>query len=71
MFNDRRTRFDDKLFLVLLIVPALFAGARFLESKSEMDQIALQNSKQQALMLAKASTPAPVTDAAAGIVHRF
>ena len=27
MFNDRRTRFDDKLFLVLLIVPALFAGA--------------------------------------------
>ena len=71
MFNDRRTRFDDKLFLVLLIVPALFAGARYLESKSEMNQIALQNSKQPVVMVAKASTPAPLTDKAAGIVHRF
>ncbi len=71
MFNDRRTRFDDKLFLVLLILPAVVAGARFLESKSEMDQIALQNSKQPALMVAKASTPTPLTDKAAGIVHRF
>jgi len=71
MFNDRRTRFDDKLFLVLLILPALFAGARFLESKSEMDQIALQNNKQPVVMVAKASTPTPLTDKAAGIVHRF
>jgi hypothetical protein len=71
MFNDRRTRFDDKLFLVLLILPALVAGARFLESKSEMDQIALQNNKQPVLMVAKASTPTPLTDKAAGIVHRF
>ena len=71
MFNDRRTRFDDKLFLVLLIVPALFAGARYLDSKSEMDQIALQKSKQSVVMVAKASTPSPLTDKAAGIVHRF
>lgn len=71
MFNDRRTRFDDKLFLVLLIVPALFAGARFLESKSEMDQIALQNKKQPVVMVAKAPTPTPMTDKATGIVHRF
>jgi hypothetical protein len=71
MFNDRRTRFDDKLFLALLIVPALFAGARYLDSKSQMDQIALQNSKQPVVMVAKAPPPAPMTDKAAGIVHRF
>jgi hypothetical protein len=70
MFNDRRTRFDDKLFLALLIVPAIFAGARYLESKSQMDQIALQN-KAPAVMVAKAAAPAPVTETAAGIVHRF
>ncbi len=69
MFNDRRTRFDDKLFVALIILPAIFAGARYLDSKSQMDQIALQN-KHPAVMVAKASTPAPVTDAAS-IVHRF
>jgi hypothetical protein len=71
MFNDRRTRFDDKLFLILLIVPALVAGARFLESKSEMDQIALHNNKQPVVMVAKTSTQTPMTDKATGIVHRF
>ncbi len=71
MFNDRRTSFDDKLFLVLLILPAVFAGARYLESKTEMDQIAALQNKQPAVMVAKASTPTPVTETAAGIVHRF
>jgi len=68
MFNDRRTRHDDKLFLVLLAVPALFAGARFLETKSQMDQIALQN-KPPVTIVAKASTPTQAK--AAAIVHRF
>jgi hypothetical protein len=70
MFNDRRTSFDDKLFIALLIVPAIFAGARYLESKSQMDQIALQN-KQPVVMVAKAAATAPATNTAAGIVHRF
>ena len=68
MFTDRRTRSDDKLFLVLLVVPALFAGARFLETKSQMDQIALQN-KPPVTVVAKASTSTEVM--ATSIVHRF
>jgi hypothetical protein len=68
MFTDRRTRSDDKLFLVLLVVPALFAGARFLETKSQMDQIALQN-KPPVTIVAKASTSTEVM--ATSIVHRF
>ena len=71
MYNERCTRFDDKLFLVLLIVPAIFAGARYLESKSQMDQIALQNKQQPAVMVAKAPPAAGVPQTAAGIVHRF
>jgi hypothetical protein len=68
MFTDRRTRSDDKLFLILLLVPALFAGARFLETKSQMDQIALQN-KPPVTIVAKASTSTEVM--ATSIVHRF
>ena len=69
MFSDRRTRHDDKLFLVLLAVPAIFAGARFFETKSQMDQIALQN-KTPAAIVAKASTPTQVV-VSTSIVHRF
>ena len=68
MFTDRRTRSDDKLLLALLVVPALFAGARFLETKSQMDQIALQN-KPPVTIVAKASTSTEVM--ATSIVHRF
>jgi len=68
MFTDRRTRSDDKLFLILLLVPALFAGARFFETKSQMDQIALQN-KPPVTIVAKASTSTEVM--ATSIVHRF
>ena len=70
MFNDRRTRHDDKLFVLLLLLPVIFAGARYLESKSQMDQIALQ-SKPPVTALAKASTSAPLTAASTSIVHRF
>ena len=69
MFTDRRTRSDDKLFLILLVVPAVFAGARFFETKSQMDQIALQN-KTPATVVAKASTPTQVV-VSTSIVHRF
>ena len=68
MFTDRRTRSDDKLFLILLVVPAVFAGARFFETKSQMDQIALQN-KPPVTIVAKASSSTEVM--ATSIVHRF
>ena len=68
MFSDRRTRHDDKLFLVLLAVPAIFAGARFFETKSQMDQIALQN-KPAVTIVANGSSPTQAK--AAAIVHRF
>jgi hypothetical protein len=55
MFTDRRST-EDKLFLVLLAVPALFAAARFLDSKSEMDQIALQ-SKAPVVQVARSAAP--------------
>ena len=61
--------FSSPLFLLaLLVVPALFAGARFLETKSQMDQIALQN-KPPVTIVAKASTSTEVM--ATSIVHRF
>jgi hypothetical protein len=43
MFTDRRSFIDDRLFLALLLIPAFFSGSRYLESKAEMDVIAMQN----------------------------
>lgn len=57
MWTDRHTRLDDKLFLALLFIPAVFAGARYLESKSRMDEIMLQ-SKSPVAIVATASPPA-------------
>ena len=55
MFNDR-SRTEDKLFIILITVPVLFAAARFLDSKSEMDQIALQN-KAPVVQVARSAAP--------------
>jgi len=55
MYSDRG-RTEDKLFIVLIAVPVLFAAARFLDTKSQMDQIALQN-KAPVVLVAKASAP--------------
>jgi hypothetical protein len=71
VLNDRRTRLEDQLFIALLLIPAIFAGARFLESKSQMEQIALHNRLPVAI-LAKAPAPTQLVDAAVtSIVHRF
>jgi hypothetical protein len=51
MFTDRRI--EDKLFLVLIAVPALFAAARFVDTKAQMDQIALQ-AKAPVVLIARA-----------------
>jgi hypothetical protein len=70
VLNDRRTRFDDLLFAALLVIPALFAGSRYLDSKSEMDQIALR-SKLPAPMLATSAASTQLAAARTSIVHRF
>jgi len=64
MFNDRSST-EDKLFIVLIAVPVLFAAARFMDTKSQMDQIALQN-KAPVVQVAKA--PAPLQTIAANTV---
>jgi hypothetical protein len=69
MFSDRRTRHDDKLFVALIAIPAIFAGVRYFESKSQMDQIALQN-KPPVVAVAKVPAP-PQAMAATASVHRF
>lgn len=55
MFTDRRST-EDKLFLILLAVPALFAAARFLDTEKHMDQIALQN-KAPIVQIARSAAP--------------
>jgi hypothetical protein len=68
---------EDKLFLALIVLPVLVAGARFLESKAEMDQIALANKPP---VVAQAAAPVVVADdsrpaaplfASRSTVHRF
>jgi len=73
VFNDRRTRYDDKLFAVLLLLPAVFAGVRYFESKSQMEQIAALHNKAPTMVLAKTQAQASASWAATNtsIVHRF
>jgi hypothetical protein len=40
MNMNRQSRRDDVLFVIALLVPAIFAGARFTESSQEMALIA-------------------------------
>ena len=68
--NDRRTRTEDVLFLMLLAIPAFFAAQRYFQTEAQMDQIALQN-RAPATVLAAASSSAHVPTASTSIVHRF
>jgi hypothetical protein len=70
VLTDRRIRFEDLLFVALLLLPTVFAAARYLQSKSQMELIALHN-RLPAVMLAKASAANSWTDANTSIVHRF
>ena len=40
MNMNRRSHREDALFLIALLVPAMFAGARYVESDRQMTQIA-------------------------------
>jgi hypothetical protein len=55
MLNSyRRCHGDDVLFVLALVVPALFAGQRFFESRQEMAAIA-QAQQARAAAVARAS----------------
>jgi hypothetical protein len=54
-FNQRH--FDDWLFVICLLVPLVFATARYFESERTMDQIA---QAQEQRRLAAEPKPAPV-----------
>jgi hypothetical protein len=57
-FNCRSHR-EDALFVIALLVPALFAGARYIESEHQMTQIA--QAQQHTVQVASAKhAPAPV-----------
>ncbi len=62
---NRRNRYEDVLFVIALLVPAVLSGARYIESDRQITQIA--QAKSQAAMLAaeKSRAPAPVVVARA------
>ena len=62
---DRRTRKEDALFAIALLVPALFAGARYIESDRQMTQIA--QAQARTAVAVQSHTPAPVLVAKADI----
>jgi hypothetical protein len=65
MYTDRKSLLDDRLFLVLLLVPAMFSASRYLESKAEMDMIAMQN-KSAATYVTQSPLLDPIVLAEAG-----
>lgn len=46
---DRSGNKDDWLFVIALLLPAVFAGARFLESDRQMTQIAQAHAKHESV----------------------
>jgi hypothetical protein len=46
---NRSTNKDDLLFVIALLLPAVFAGARYVESSREMDLIAAVHPQAQAV----------------------
>jgi hypothetical protein len=50
MNMNRQSRREDVLFVIALLVPAIFAGARYQESSREMTLIAQQPAAIQVVM---------------------
>jgi hypothetical protein len=64
-FNRRSYR-DDLLFVIALLVPAVFAGARYVESERQIVQIEQAQSQGQGALVAVdggARAPLHVADA--------
>lgn len=54
---NRRSHHEDLLFVIVLLVPAVFAGARYFESDAQMMQIAqAQHKTTEAVSAARAPT---------------
>ncbi len=64
---NRRTHREDALFVIALLVPAIFATARYLQSDREMTQIA---QAQASSVVVQGNAPAPLMVAAAHIEQR-
>jgi hypothetical protein len=62
---NRRSRTEDALFVIALLVPAIFAGARYVESDRQMTQIA--QAQAHTAVARESHTPAPVLVAKADI----
>ena len=55
---NRRSHKEDALFVIALLVPAIFAGARYIESDRQITQIA--QAQTRASVAIESHTPAPV-----------
>lgn len=49
----RRSHKEDVLFVIALLVPAIFAGARYVESDHQMTQIAQAQTRATAVAVEK------------------
>jgi hypothetical protein len=67
MNMNRRTHREDALFVIALLVPAIFATARYFQSDREMTQIA---QAQASSVVVQGNAPAPLMVAAAQIEQR-
>jgi hypothetical protein len=47
---NRSSRRDDLLFVIVLLLPVVFAADRYLSSEREMDQIAQAQQRQHTLI---------------------
>jgi hypothetical protein len=65
MNMNRRSRTEDALFVIALLVPAIFAGARYVESDRQMTQIAQAQTREASVAL-ESHRSAPVLLAKSG-----
>jgi len=56
---NRRSHFEDALFVIALLVPAFFAGARYADSDRQMTQIAQARSQTSSVAF-ESHAPAPL-----------
>jgi hypothetical protein len=65
---SRPNRREDILFVIALLVPAFFSGARYLETDRQLEQIA--HAATHGTVLAAARAPAPIALAQAELGAR-
>jgi len=60
MMYNRRTRNDDTLFIALLVIPAVFATAFYLQSESQIDRLASLNKPPVAIAKSETARTAAI-----------